>query len=107
MDRQGVDADVIESVGVDWIRPEDGGGFDRTIDQEFTCDFALNKATPSLSRSSSDGKNLWLAPPRRMEICPKWEVVEVPVYGLHLLGVGNEKPEALFKSSSMADKFKT
>ena len=67
----------------------------------------LNKATPSSSRSSSDGKSLKWSPPRRIEICPEWEVLEVPVYGLHLLGVGNEKPEALFKSSSMADKFKT
>ena len=40
-----------------------------------------------------------------MEICPEWEVLEVFIYGIHLFGVGNEKPEPLFKSSSMADNF--
>ena len=36
----------------------------------------------------------------------EWEVTEVPVYGLHLLGVGNKKPDPLFKSSSIADRFR-
>ena len=31
---QGVDADAVEGVGVDGIRPEDGGGVDRTINYE-------------------------------------------------------------------------
>ena len=34
LDGEGVDADVIEGVGVDGVQPEDGGGVDRAIVQE-------------------------------------------------------------------------
>ena len=58
MDGQGVDTDVVEGVGVDGVRPDDGGGVDRAVDQEVCEILLLNRATPSSSRSSSDGKNL-------------------------------------------------
>ena len=67
----------------------------------------LKRATLSSSHSSSEGKKLWLSPPRSMEIWLEWESTEVPVYSLHFLGAGNEKPYLLFKSSSIADSFKT
>ena len=34
LDGEGVDADVIEGVGIDGVRPEDGGGVDEAIDHE-------------------------------------------------------------------------
>ena len=46
MDGQGVGTDVVEGVGVDWIKPGDDGVVDRTIDQEALRNFALKQSNP-------------------------------------------------------------
>ena len=51
------------------------------------------------------GKKRRLSPPSRMEILLEWKEVEVPMTTFHLLGVGKENQDPLFKSSLMAESF--
>ena len=41
-----------------------------------------------------------------MDTCPECREVEVPTVDLHLLGTGNENPDPLLRSSSMALRVK-
>ena len=44
LDGDGVDADVVEGVGVDGLRPEDSGGVDGAIDHEVLRDCASKQS---------------------------------------------------------------
>ena len=43
MNRQGIDTDVVEGVGVDGVHPDNGAGVDRLLGQEITGNFASEK----------------------------------------------------------------
>ena len=86
--------------------PGDGAGLDRTVDHVFWVSLLWYRATPWSSHSTSDGNTRWLSPPKRMEIWPEWEEVEVFVKHVHLAGVGKENPEPLIRSSLMAESLR-
>ena len=49
----------------------------------FSVRMLWNRAAPWESRSTSMGEKRWLSPPSRMETCPEWDEMSVPVDDLH------------------------
>ena len=54
----GIDTDVVEGVGVDWVRPGDGAGVDRNIDKEISGNLAPEKSNSVIITLFFRRKNL-------------------------------------------------